>query len=213
MNNVRAALLLAVAIYTHPAAAQRWVGAVKIGGISSVYAGDLATGPIDWKRQTGGFGAIAIAMNLGTALRPAVELQFVQMGASTAVRLQDVPYALESNLTYLTIPLMAEYAFPTRNELHPRVFGGPFVSVEVTSNLTLTPREEELVGIRQEHRFETIDYGFTVGAGLNFGLDSQDVGVELRYMSGSRDVSGSDPILGDASISNRGIVVLVGLHF
>lgn len=195
------------------ASAQQWAGAVKIGAVSSAFVGDLDIGPTTWDRQTGFAASVAFGLDLGRGLLPQAELHYVQMGAGTAVLYQDVPVTLNSDLTYLSVPLFLQYRLRTRATAYPRVFAGPYVAFKMESYLTLAPREGGLAIIEQDQSVESVDYGVALGLALDFEVAAQLFTAEARYTRGMRDVTRPDPLLGDPQLTNTGLVFMVGLHY
>ncbi len=186
---------------------------MKIGAVSSTFIGDLVIGPTTWERETGLAASVAFGLDLGRGLIPQAELHYVQMGAGTAALYQDIPVILNSDLTYLAIPLFLQYRLQTRATTYPRLFAGPYVAFKMESYLTLTPREGGLAIIEQDHSVESVDYGIAFGLALDFELAAQLFTAEARYMRGLRDISQPDPLLGDPQLENTGLVFMVGLHY
>ena len=195
------------------ASAQQWTGAVKIGAVSSSFTGDLDFGPTTWNRATGFAASVAFGLDLGRGLLPQAELHYVQMGAETAARFQEIPVILNFDLTYLSIPLLLQYRLRTRGKTYPRLFAGPFLAFKMESYLTLTEREGGLAIIEQDQSVESMDYGTTAGVALDIEFAAQLLTAEARYTRGMRDVSRPDPVLGDPQLKNTGLVFMVGLHY
>ncbi len=208
-----ACLTLAACLTTPSADAQQWTGAIKLGGATTNFRGHLLVGPTTWQRVTGLSAAVAFGLHLGHGLLPQVELHYVQMGAKTAVKYLGIPVWLQSDLAYLSIPLLAQYRLATRGTMHPRLFAGPFVAFQMSAYLTLTPRDAGQSIVEQDQSVEPMDYGFTFGAGIDFEVASQLLTAEVRYTLGMHDITIADPILGDPKLENTGIVFMVGLHY
>lgn len=213
VNRKLASTLAAALLLCTSASAQQWAGAVKIGAVSSTFIGNLDIGPTSWDRKTGFAASVAFGLDLGRGLLPQAELHYVQMGAETAALYQDVPVILNSDLTYLSLPLFLQYRLRTRATAYPRLFAGPFAAFKMESYLTITPREGGLAIIEQDQSVESLDYGVAFGLALDFEFAAQLFTVEARYTRGMRDVSRPDPLLGDPQLNNAGLVFMVGLHY
>ena len=207
-------LLVFLAIIAAPRTeAQQWTSSIKIGGASTVFKGDLAAGPTTWERRTGLAASASLGLDLGNGLSPMVEASYVRMGSQTSVRYLGVPATLRSNLTYLAVPLLLQYRLNTRSNLHPRVFAGPVVAIQLDALIVLTARDGGATITEQDDSVEGIEYGAVVGAALDIDIVSQRLTLEGRFYSGQRDITKPDLVLGDTVLKNQGIIILVGILF
>ena len=196
-----------------PALAQRWEGSIKLGGGSTTFRGDFATGETNWDRRWGFAAGASVGYKLRYGFTPAVEFSYLRMGATTAVRYLEAPATLSSELAYLTTSLLLQYRIYTGRYVYPRIFAGPSVSYTLSALISVAARDERGVLLEADDSVESSDFGFTVGGGLDFEIGSQIITFEVRYYTGQRDITKPNPDLGDSSLQNVGIIVMVGVLF
>jgi len=100
------------------------------------------------------------------------------------------------NLNYIDMPVLAVFKVGDKLEFHAGVYGAYLVGVSIKSEGDLGEWFDEL----NRDNFESFDYGFSGGLGLNFGA----IQVGARYNLGLVEIAKSDQarmVLGDSKNS------------
>ena len=132
------------------------------------------------------------------ALQP--ELTYIQKGAESS----------DGDLTrkndYIEIPVLAKFQLPVSGPASPNLFAGPTLGFNVTAEL------EDDEGNTQDFGDETsgTEFGLAVGGGVDFGLGTGTLMVDLRYELGLTSIDDTDA---DQSIRNQGFVITAGFVF
>ena len=172
---------------------------VRAGVDFMTFGGDDADGD-DLGRRTGiMIGGFALVDLTGPfALQP--ELTYIQKGAESS----------DGDLTrkndYIEIPVLAKFQLPVSGPASPNLFAGPTLGFNVTAEL------EDDEGNTQDFGDETsgTEFGLAVGGGVDFGLGTGTLMVDLRYELGLTSIDDTDA---DQSIRNQGFVITAGFVF
>jgi len=116
----------------------------------------------------------------------------------------------EYKLTYLTVPVLVAYSFPTSGQVSPNVFAGPMVGFLMSAK-----RTESGNGFDEETDFKddvkSVHFGVTFGAGISIAI-----GQRGKLMLDGRYDLGLSNILDDnsgESIKNRSLRLFAGYAF
>lgn len=201
--------LLAVA----PAYGQQWTGSIKIGGAVTNFSGNLASGNTDWDYRTGLAAGGALGYDFGNGFIPQLEATYIRQGAAADVDFNGVPARIRSDLTYLAFPLLLQYRFDTGGYVHPRFFAGPMVAFQLDAQLTFEARQDGVEVTEPDDSIESRDFGAVAGAALEIDVADQRLSLETRFFFGMTDITKPDPDVGDTTLKNQGVVILVGFVF
>ena len=202
-------LVLTVATEAH---AQRWVGALKAGSAVTQFSGETLTS-VEFDPSVGLVGGVAVGFDFGTGLAILPEILYVKKGAYFDVLLGETPTRIRSDLTYLEVPVLAQYRFETSGYVHPKFFTGPMVAFMLDSRIEFQPEGSDLVQEEEDGSIESTDFGAVVGAGVEVELSDQRLSFEARASFGMADITKPDVDQRDPSLRNTGIVFLVGVVF
>ena len=114
------------------------------------------------------------------------------------------------NLTYLEIPILAKIKVPSLGTFKPVLFAGPAVAIKLSGKV-----KAEYEGTTVEEDIEDtkgIDFGFVIGAGIDWGKGVFGVGklaVDLRYTLGISTISEFP----DDDVKNGAFSLMVGFTF
>ena len=205
--------ILAALLVVAPVSAQQWTGSLKVGGAITNFSGDLASGNTDWDYRTGLAAGGALGYDFGNGFIPQLEATYVRKGAATDVDFNGIPARIRSDLTYLTFPLLLQYRFDTGGYVHPRLFAGPMVAFQLDAHLTFEARTDGVEITEEDDSIESRDFGAVAGAALEIDVADQRLSVEARFSFGMSDITKPDPDLGDTTLKNQGVVILVGFVF
>lgn len=112
---------------------------------------------------------------------------------------------IEYKITYLEIPVLLKLSF-NMVALKPYVFAGPFYRTKLSESVKV-----QYLGLSFDvdpELFKKTDYGFTVGAGVNFNLGVTALLAEARYSRGLKDIH-----LGTETLKNEVVTIMVGIEF
>lgn len=165
-----AALLLAGFGFAQTAQAQQGliVGA-KLGANLATVGGDDASDDNSLRPGllAGGYGRYNFTDMFGVQL----EVLYSGQGANNS----EVDDAYTS-LNYLNFPLTFNMTFATDGALRPRVFAGPYLGMLLSAENGIGDDSEDVSDF-----FKSTDFGLTVGAGVDFGLDPLIISFDARY--------------------------------
>lgn len=106
-------------------------------------------------------------------------------------------------ISYLQIPVLAQYRFTAGRTVNPYVLAGPALSFKAGCNLQVEGSDYECSD--QTTAVSSTDFGMILGAGVHIGRAQ----VSLRYDLGLANINGD----GDAVVKNRAFNVAVGYGF
>ncbi len=106
-------------------------------------------------------------------------------------------------ISYLQIPVLAQYRFTTGKTVNPYVLAGPALSFKAGCNLQVEGSDYECS--EQTTAVSSTDFGLILGGGVHIGRAQ----VSLRYDLGLANINGD----GDAVVKNRAISLAVGYGF
>lgn len=106
-------------------------------------------------------------------------------------------------ISYLQIPVLAQYRFTTGRTVNPYVLAGPALSFKAGCNLQVEGSDYECSA--QTTAVSSTDFGLILGGGVHIGRAQ----VSLRYDLGLANINGD----GDAVVKNRAFSVAVGYGF
>ena len=112
---------------------------------------------------------------------------------------------IEYKITYLEIPVLLKLSFDMV-AMKPYVFAGPFYRTKLSESIKV-----EYLSVSFDvdpELFEKTDYGFSLGAGINFNLGVTALLVEARYSLGLKDIH-----LGDETLKNEVVSIMAGIEF
>jgi outer membrane protein W len=129
----------------------------------------------------------------------------------------------DETLNYIEIPVLFHYSFLSDSSaFRPRVFFGPSLNVRASSNRNLSYKKvnaadsvllESTADQDLKNTYTPLDYGFIVGAGVTYKINSKFVATaDVRLNYGLMDIreylSESSP-----SIRNRNYCFHIGVYY
>jgi len=204
-----ALLLVLCGVFVAPASAQMGFG-VK-GGLNFSEFGSLKTidtlDELESESKTDFVGGAYLKFPLGP-FRLQVEGLYSLKGGEGQYRnngLGTAPWATQ--LTYLEIPLLLKYEFPTP-VLKPFIYGGGSVAFLMKAEKQNQTIDTEWIDIKDD--LKSTDYGLVVGAGIEF----MGIILEGRYTHGLADTI--DQKSGDLQVDeakNKTWSIMAGIDF
>jgi len=106
-------------------------------------------------------------------------------------------------ISYLQIPVLAQYRFSTGKTVNPYVLAGPALSFKAGCNLQVEGADYECSD--ETTSVSSTDFGMILGGGVHIGRAQ----VSLRYDLGLANINGD----GAANVKNRAFTFAVGYGF
>ena len=124
------------------------------------------------------------------AIQP--ELLYINKGYELPQSIAGQPQVVTDNFDYVQLPVLASLRLPLLRVFTPKLLVGPHLAYKIGGNkVTDRGNDNESENHRAEN-FNPIDFGFTLGAGFDVGLESFTLNVELRYELGLVPVDSRD---------------------
>lgn len=168
---------------------------------------DIEGASPDLKMGVAGGGFLTFALGPNFALQP--EVLYVMKGS----KYEEDPYKLTFKFSYLDIPVLLKYRFPTAGTTRPNLFAGPVASFKMSADV-----EEEGPDGTEETDFSDavkgLDFGLALGGGIDFTAGANLITFDVRYTIGMTDWPDADDDDDDApTIKNSGWLVMAGFSF
>jgi hypothetical protein len=200
-----ACLLLAAAPAPAAAQGQRFDLGFQLGYSRARFTADQVG--LDESRSGSLFG-LFLGMPLAGPLRAQAELFLAKKGGGVTTAFETVPVQLSLQLVYIEMPVLARLAIPIGSRLHPTVFGGGSVALNIGCDI-----QAEIPGLVAQQACDeagavgahSFDYGVVFGAGIEYDWPKSSARLEVRRHVGLRDA------LADNTARNRAWAVLIGL--
>jgi outer membrane protein with beta-barrel domain len=152
-------------------------------------------------RTAFGFG-VQLQHSLGNATFFGSGLHYAMRGAKTT----DQGITGTFKLSYVEVPILLGYRFPTSGQVRPYLMGGGHIGVKVGCSLEASQGSQSASISCEDAGAEvkSTDFALQGGAGLNFGLGANTLSVDLRYAYGLQNLQEG------AEMKNRGFTLGVG---
>ena len=193
-----------LALASAPLHAQRF-GIIAGGTYSNLRSSD----DLDFKRRSGTIFGGSVQLPLGSVITLQPEFLFLNKGT----KFKETSAAGESNvrLDYLEVPVLLRYDF-SRETVGPHVYAGPSVGFNVGCKLEVNALPS--TDCKDDNfKPKKLDYGLTVGAGLDFNLGGIAATGGLRYGIGLADIRNDNSDEFKSRVNNGVLSLYVGLLF
>jgi len=190
-------LALAAVIMVPAIAAAQTAPVTTFGVKAGINSSTLSSDPdADLSQKIGMVGGVFVGRSINDRFGMRVEGLFSQRGAKEQIGSSDTSV----NLTYFDVPVLAVIGNTTTDGTHFHAFTGPQASFLISANVK---EEDSDITVDLKDEVKGVDFGWTLGAGVERGRASLDV----RYTIGLTNANDS---VSDASIKNRTFAVMVG---
>jgi hypothetical protein len=166
---------------------------------------------------------VTIPLNGIFSVRP--ELWYLRKGAEASFDFsflgEDLSFESSFIFDYIEVPLLFTYTPRPAGNAVPNLFAGPSVGFLTSARYKLEAAgESESASIKSS--LKSTDFSLIFGGGLDFGLGSRSLAVDIRYMLGLSNIlkspidDGTDEFensVSDGSIKNKGLTITLGLRF
>ena len=196
-----------LALVGAPLHAQRF-GIIAGGTYSNLRSSE----DLDFKRRSGTIFGGTVQLPLGSVITLQPEFLFLNKG--TKFKEPGASGSSNVRLDYLELPVLLRYDF-SRETLGPHVYAGPSVGFNIGCKLELNGATNLPTTDCRDNNFKpkTLDYGVTVGAGLDFNLGGVAATGGLRYGIGLADVRNDNSEEFKSRVNNGVLSLYVGLLF
>ncbi|MGH7630274.1 MAG: porin family protein [Gemmatimonadales bacterium] len=158
--------------------------------------------------RSGSLFGVFVGTPVAGPLSAQVELFLVKKGGGLSTAVRNVPVRVSVQLVYIELPLLARFRIPVGGRLHPNVFGGGSLALNIGCDI-----QAEVPGILEQQACDeggdvevtTFDAGAVIGAGLEYDWRNSNARLELRQTIGLREVSQGD------TAKNRTWAILFGI--
>jgi hypothetical protein len=210
--NLTAAVALALSIMSGPAQAQNMRAGVNAGVDFASLGGDIddLVG-VSAGTKTGFSAGAFFGVDLSTMFRLQLNGQYVQKGA----KFEEGGVTATIDVPYIELLLPVTFLIPIEDSsITPRIYAGPSLAFEMSCDLKV-----ELDGQSQTETCEdeigngtkSTDYGVFFGAGVDFGLGSGALTLDVLYNLGLANIN--DSPVENETVKNTNIQILVGYAF
>lgn len=178
-----------------------WVNGVKGGASFATLSGDTTD---DLSTHVGASIGYFFSYRIGNGIAIQPEVFITEKGASDAV-FDESGRQADIVATYIEVPVFARYNVPLAGDFKPYGYLGPQLSYNIDARrLVFTD------GIDFEDRISDYDFGFAVGAGMDWNL-GKDTGITIdaRFSMGLLNIVDEED--SDASLTHQVFSVMFGI--
>jgi hypothetical protein len=158
--------------------------------------------------QTGSLFGIFVGVPVAGPLSAQAEIFLATKGGGLLTVVETTPVAVSVQLVYIEVPLLARVAIPLGGPLHPNLFGGGSLALNIGCDIqTAVPGlvAQQACDEPAQLAVNTFDMGAVVGAGFEYDWRDSNARLEIRQTFGLREVSPGDPS------KNRTWAILFGI--
>lgn len=207
MKRLIMALFVALAMFAYSSfsgSAQGVTGGLEGGlNIADIYGDDAE----DWNSRMAFCAGAFLTLSLVDMFAIQPEVLYARKGTRWEEEYAGETYTATLTLDYLEIPLLAKLSMPLAGIVKPNLFFGPGLGILLSAKVKGEGVETDI-----KDDTKSTDFGFVVGAGLDFDLAMSKVTLSGRYTLGltSIDDSEVDP---QQDVKNGVISAMVGYSF
>ena len=193
-----------LALAATPLHAQRF-GIIAGGTYSNLRSAD----DLDFKRRRGTIFGGSVQLPLGSVITLQPEFLFLNKGT----KFKETSSSGESNvrLDYLELPVLLRYDF-SRETIGPHIYAGPSVGFNVGCKLEVNALPSTDC-TDDNLKPKKLDYGVTIGTGIDFNLGGIAATGGLRYGIGLADIRNDNNDEFKSRVNNGVLSLYVGLLF
>ncbi|MEO7360222.1 MAG: porin family protein [Gemmatimonadaceae bacterium] len=178
----------------------------------ATYSNLRSSDDLDFKRRSGTLFGGSVQLPLGSVITLQPEFLFLNKGT----KFKEPGSAGTSNvrLDYLELPVLLRYDF-SRETIGPHVYAGPSVGFNLRCKLELNGSTNLPTTDCKDVDFKPkrLDYGVTIGTGVDFNLGGIAATGGLRYGIGLADIRNDNSNEFKSRVNNGVLSLYVGLLF
>lgn len=147
-------------------------------GINLADQSSDADGAPETSMKIGAIGGVGFTAGLSDMFGIRAEMLFSQKGTKwTSNEVES-----ELSINYIEIPITAVLTLPGEG-VKPHFFIGPAFGFKMGDS-KISVDGEEVTGSLEDDIYQTMDIGLTIGAGINFPMGANALGIDARYNLG-----------------------------
>lgn len=158
--------------------------------------------------RSGSLFGVFLGTPVAGPLNGQAELFLSKKGGGLSTVVEGVPVQVSVQLVYIELPLLARLVIPVGGRLHPNVFGGGSLALNIGCDI-----QAEIPGLLAQQACDeagdvevtTIDAGAVIGAGIEYDWRDSNARLEIRQTIGLREISPGD------TAKNRAWAILFGI--
>ncbi len=158
--------------------------------------------------RNGSLFGVFLGTPVAGPLNAQAEIFLSKKGGGLSTVVETVPIQVSVQLVYIEVPLLARFVVPLGGRLHPNVFGGGSLGLNIGCDI-----QAEVPGLLAQQACDeagdvsvnTFDFGAVIGAGFEYDWRDSNARLEIRQTIGLREVSPGD------TAKNRAWAILVGI--
>jgi hypothetical protein len=158
--------------------------------------------------RSGSLFGVFVGSNLAGPLSAQLELFLAKKGGGLSAAVETVPVQVSVQLVYLELPLLARFRIPVGGRLHPNVFGGGSLALNIGCDI-----QAEIPGVIEQQACDeagdievnALEAGAVVGAGFEYDWRDSNARLEIRQTFGLREISPGE------TAKNRVWAILFGI--
>lgn len=115
-------------------------------------------------------------------------------------------------LDYIDIDVLAKLTIPMEGMIHPSIFAGPYVGINMTADYEVGDESSEIDNAK------STDFGLVVGGGVDYEMENgMMILLDIRYSLGMVNVlevpEGADEDAEEPAVKNNSIIFMAGVAF
>ena len=158
--------------------------------------------------RNGSLFGVFLGTPVAGPLSAQAEIFLAKKGGGLSTAVAGIPVQVSIQLVYVEVPLLARFAIPLGGSVHPNVFGGGSVGLNIGCDI-----QAEVPGVIAQQScteagdlsVNTIDLGAVFGAGVEYDWRDSSARLEVRQTIGLREVAPGD------AARNRSWAILFGI--
>lgn len=185
----------------------------KAGPLFSTFWGDFDRDEVRFEQRQGFTAGIEMSFALSRAFAIQLEATYTQKGATVSRIERQDGFAINYELDYIELPLLATLTVPSEGALHGYFYLGPFIAGLLREDVSVTLQgvsipESLLDDFRPDNGFTPFDGGGIIGAGVLFFLgETTALSLDARFTMSAIPLDLDD----NNFIANRALGITLGL--
>ncbi|MBC8089303.1 MAG: PorT family protein [Phycisphaerae bacterium] len=171
---------------------------------------------LDLERRNGTIFGATLQLPLGAKIALQPELLFLNKGAKFRDPIGNQGNNQSVRLDYLEIPVLLRYDF-SREVIGPHIYAGPSIGFNLNCQVQFGGNGAEAGATtdcgNDDFKPKTLDYGLTVGAGVDLNLGGLALTTGVRYGLGLADIRNDDSDEFQSRVNNGTVAIYLGVLF
>lgn len=199
-------------------------GEISYGAKVGLSICNLTNTPKEWNEakdfKTGFTGGVFLNYAFNDAFSIQPELLYTMKGVKSNLYDGPVSVDMTASFDYFELPVLAMYTFLPNKKFRPRIYAGPSVAYNVSSEVGVSvwilSSSVDISSLTH-----TTDFGLVAGGGFAYALGNGMLTFDARYQlgftnviqTGDFEINGSTQTISGDDFKNYGFAFLVGYGF